>query len=397
MTGVVPAPGSVVWFLQDGRGHDAGTGPRTSEFHRRLPGYAVTPLMSSPRLAANHGLGEVWVKDESQRVGLPSFKILGASWATYRALQEIGGFDDSDWRSLGELAELVAARTPVVRLAAATDGNHGRAVARVAAWLGLRASIFVPRGTSAARIEAITREGATLEVVDGGYGDAVNRSADEASEDCLVVSDTSWEGYEDIPRAVVEGYSTIFEEAEEQRSRLGGSAFDVVVVQAGVGALAGAAARTYRSAGRDARLVCVEPLSAACLLMSMRHGSRVSIPGPHASIMVGLNCDTPSLVAWPEVSRAFDVFVAIDDDAARAAMRELASEGVVSGETGAAGLAGLIEISSGIATEAGAHIALGSHSRVLVISTEGATDPASYARIVSAPPKVSRGVAEAAP
>jgi diaminopropionate ammonia-lyase len=384
MTRLVAAPPRTDWLVQDGRGHRAAPPASTRDFHRRLPGYAPSPLVRADGLAEELGLGEVWIKDESDRLGLPSFKILGASWATYVALRDRGGFADGDWTNIDELASLVAERTGVTRLAAATDGNHGRAVAHVAAWLGLGATIFVPQGTSAARIEAIVGEGATVEVVDGGYEDAVNRSAQEAADDCLVISDTSWEGYETVPATVVEGYSTIFEEAEAQLSETGAAPLDVVVVQVGVGALAGAAARQYRGAQAAVRLVCVEPVSAACNLVSMQHGERVSIPGPHASIMVGLNCDTPSLVAWPDVSQGFDVFIAVEDGAAREAMRALSRMDIVSGETGAAGLAGLTELCRGPAREAADHIGLGPQSRVLLISTEGATDPAAYAAVVGA-------------
>lgn len=383
MTRTAAAPTAVEWLTRDGSGHVAKPTGSTRDFHRRLPGYAASPLVRADRIADELGLGQVWVKDESQRLGLPAFKILGASWATYRALQHRAGFADDAWEEIGDLRRIVADRTPVRRLAAATDGNHGRAVARVAGWLGLESSIFVPTGTAAARIEAIASEGATVEVVNGGYADAVARSAKEAGDDCLVISDTSWEGYEDVPAAVVEGYSTIFDEADAQLAEAGAEPFDVVVVQVGVGALAGAAARRYRTEGTPpVRLVCVEPLAAACTLVSMQHGERVSIPGPHESIMAGLNCDTPSLVAWPDVSAGFDVFLAVGDDAAREAMRVLAASGLVSGETGAAGMAGLTELCRGAAQEAGKQLGLGPSSRVLLISTEGATDPQAYTEIV---------------
>lgn len=388
MTRAVRAPQAVSWFTQDARGYTTRASASTQAFHRRLPGYAPSRLVRADDLAAELGLGQVWVKDESNRMGLPAFKILGASWASYRALQQRGGFADDDWDDVQDLARLVRERTPVRRLAAATDGNHGRAVAHFASLLGLASSIFVPTGTAQARIDAIAGEGASVEVVDGGYEDAVNRSAQEASDDCLVISDTSWPGYEDVPAAVVEGYSTIFEEARAQLAEAGGRGPDVVVIQAGVGALAGAAVRHFRGgAARDVRLVVVEPLSAACNLVSMQEGEMVSIPGPHSSIMVGLNCDTPSLIAWPDVSRGFDAFVAVDDDAARDAMRALARAGIVAGETGAAGLAGLTQIRTGAARECGDALGLGPDTSVLVISTEGATDPAAYASIVDAAPQ----------
>ncbi|MGH2827525.1 MAG: diaminopropionate ammonia-lyase [Actinomycetota bacterium] len=345
-------------------------------FHRRLPGYEVSPVVDAAGIARRLGLGRVLVKHESSRLGLPSFKILGASWGTFRALEEkIGGF--GDWADVGDLGERLQGR---FSLTAATDGNHGRAVARMAQLLGLRASIFVPAGTAEARIEGITSEGATCEVVDGTYEDAVARSAEDASDECLVISDTSWEGYRDVPRWVIEGYSTIFNELDEQLAE----APDVVFVQMGVGALAAAARRHFgsRLLGRPT-MVGVEPEHAACILASMEAGEIVTIPGPHDSIMAGLNCGTPSVVAWPHVSRGYDAYLAVGDERAEEGMRLFAAEGLVAGETGAAGLAGLLEVSGG---ELGDRVGLGAGSTVLLLCTEGATDPAAYERIVGSPP-----------
>lgn len=384
MTPTVAAPSSVSWHVRDAREYLGRPVEVTRAFHRRLPGYSPSPLIRADAIADELGLREVWVKDESGRLGLPSFKILGASWATYRALRDLGGFGDADWSDVDGLAELVARTTPVRRLAAATDGNHGRAVAHIARLLGLRASIFVPADTAQARIDAIIGEGATVEVVDGGYGDTVARSAKEEASDCLIVSDTSWPGYQDVPSTVIDGYSTIFDEVGHQLDQAGASRPDAVFVQVGVGALAAATVRHHRSTpqGRGVRIVAVEPLAAACNLESIKAGEMVSIPGPHDSIMVGLNCDSPSMVAWPEVSAGVDAFLAIDDEAARTAMRSLAGAGVVAGETGAAGLAGLREICVGAAKPCREQLELGPDSSVLIISTEGATDPEAYARIV---------------
>jgi len=363
---------------------DARPSREALAYHRKLPGYAASPLLEAPEIASALGVAELWVKDESRRLGLPSFKILGASWGVYRALDNhIGGFQS--WASTGELrAQLERGRPPA--LAAATDGNHGRAVARMANLLGLECRIFVPVSTAAARIAGIESEGASCEVVAGGYDEAVARSARQASDTCLVISDTSWAGYSDVPAWVIEGYSTIFWEVDDELARRGRRGPDVVVVQIGVGALAAAAARHYRREGVEPRprLVGVEPDDAACVLASMAAGTVVTLPSPQKSIMAGLNCGTPSLNAWPLVSRGFDSFVAIDDDRARGAMRTLAASGIVAGETGAAGLGGLVAVtgSEGLRARAG----IEDSSRVLVLSTEGATDPAAYEAIVGRPP-----------
>jgi diaminopropionate ammonia-lyase len=352
------------------------------ELHRRLPGYRRTPLVEAPSLASLLGVGEVWVKDESSRLGLPSFKILGASWATYRAVAERLGADPGDWRTVEELADRLAPLRPLA-LTAATDGNHGRAVARMARLLGFGARVFVPGGTARARIEAIEGEGAPVTVVDGTYDDAVEAAADLADERHLPIQDTAVNGHDPVPRWVIEGYSTIFWEVDERLEEERRDPPDLVVVQIGVGALAASVVRHYRRAEPAPRppILGVEPDRAACVLASMEAGEIVTIPGPHDSAMAGLNCGTPSTVAWPEVSSGIDLFVTVDDEWAFEAMRAMANAGLVSGETGVAGLAGLLAL---LADNGGRTSALpvSAGVRVLLISTEGVTDPETYRQVV---------------
>ncbi|MEY2570297.1 MAG: diaminopropionate ammonia-lyase [Acidimicrobiaceae bacterium] len=334
-------------------------------FHRKLAGYQPTPLVPAPGLAADLGLSQLWVKVESSRLGLPAFKLLGASWATYRLLCARLGHEP-EWTTLEELRAALAPLGPLT-LAAATDGNHGRAVAHMAAWLGYDARIFVPGGTAEARIRAIAAEGATVTVIDGTYDHAVEASAAIATDEVLVVSDTSWPGYAEVPQWVIDGYSTIFAEVDEQ---LAGARPEVVVSQMGVGALTAAVVDHF---GSTSAIVAVEPINAACGLRSAQAGHPVEVPGPHDSIMAGLNCGNVSFIAWPTVVAGVDVFVAVDDAAAERAMRDLATIGVVAGETGGAGLAGLRALA-----ETGSLPG----TTALVICTEGATDPEAYARIV---------------
>src|SRR3954447_22714717 len=221
---------------------ERGTAPIV--FHRRLPGYAPTPLIEAPAIAAALGVGHLWVKDESRRCGLPSFKILGASYAVYRALVERVGTAEPAWEDWDTFRRWVAPLRPLT-LAAATDGNHGRAVAHMARILDFEAHISVPAGTAQARIDAIQSEGARVTVVDGTYDDAVLRSAAEAGPRCLVISDTSWPGYEAIPRQVIAGYSTIFAEVDATLAASGTAGPDLVAVQMGVGALAAAVVGHY--------------------------------------------------------------------------------------------------------------------------------------------------------
>jgi diaminopropionate ammonia-lyase len=343
-------------------------------FHASMAGYRATPLRDAPRAAERLGVGEVLVKDESERLGLPSFKVLGASWAVYRALVEHLGSTLEEISTFEELREHVARARPLT-LAAATDGNHGRAVAHMAALLGLEARIYVLADMVPARIAAIEAEGATVTVSDGGYDDAVARSAQDAGDRCLVISDTSWPGYERVPAWVIEGYSTIFAEIDEALDRDSRAQPDIVAVPIGVGALAAAAVRHYWSLqnGRP-RLVGVEPTSAACVLESAVAGRIVTLEHPQTSIMAGLNCATPSLIAWPLVSRGIDVYLAVPDQYIAGATRVLAADGIVAGECGAAGLAALTALS--------AETDLSPDSRVLLLLTEGATDPDAYRRLV---------------
>jgi diaminopropionate ammonia-lyase len=357
------------------------------DLHRRLPGYAVTRLHDAPALASANGVGQVWVKDESARLGLPAFKMLGASWAAYRALVARLGRDPEPWADVEELRRAFAPLRPLT-LATATDGNHGRAVARMAALLGLDADVYMPQGTAAARIAAIEGEGARVTVVDGDYDHAVAVAASTTNDRRLAIQDVGWPGYEQVPAWVVDGYATIFWEVDDQLAARGEDGPDLVVVPVGVGGLAAAAVRHFRHQGRrkPPRLLGVEPLAAACVLASLRAGRIVTIPGPHDSIMAGLNCGTPSAVAWPYLQAGLDAVVAVADERARQAMRDLAAAGIVAGETGAASLAGLAEAAGG--REAGALrrvLGLGPQTRVLLLCTEGATDPDAYRRIVGGP------------
>ncbi|MEO8541732.1 MAG: pyridoxal-phosphate dependent enzyme, partial [bacterium] len=229
--------------------------------------------------------------------------------------------------------------------------------------------------------QAIESEGASVTVIDGSYDDAVERAKSGAGPRSLVVSDTSWEGYTAIPALVAEGYETIFAEADAQLAALHEPGPTHVFVQIGVGALAVAAVNHYRGL---ATVIGIEPDGADCVLQSAAAGRIVSVPGPHISIMAGLNCGTPSAIAWPIMRNGITAFVSVDDERAIEAMRGLAGEGVVSGETGASGLAGLLELMADAAEAA--NLGLGPDARVLLLSTEGATDPAFYERVTGRRP-----------
>jgi len=353
-------------------------------FHAKLPGYEPTPVRLVPAIAERLGIGSVYVKDESSRLGLPAFKMLGASWASYRSIVEHTGIDPDGWDTIEELAALIEPHLPMT-LATATDGNHGRAVARIARLLGMDARIWVPAGTVAPRIEAIESEGATVSVTEGSYDDAVAEAAAVADGRTLVVSDTSWPGYEVVPQWVIDGYSTMMFELEDQASELGLDLPTVVPSPMGVGALAAAMIARYADVEPRPVLIGGEPTRAACVLAALRAGEIVTIPGPHDTIMAGLSCGTASPIAFPVVQAGLDASISFDDEWAEEAMRLLAAEGVVAGETGAATLATLLCLVDR-RPELRATLNLESHDIALLIVTEGATDPVNYERIVGLAP-----------
>ena len=328
-----------------------------------MAGYAPSELRDVPALAEAMRVGCVVLKVETERFGLPAFKILGASWAA---------------------EQLLAGREAAgITLVTATDGNHGRGVARVARMRGLAAHILVPAGTAQARIDGIASEGAHVEVVDGSYDESVERAAAMADESHLVLSDTSWPGYEDVPRWVVEGYETIFSEADEQ---LAGVVPDVALIPIGVGSLAVAAATHWP--GERPRLVGLEPAAAACAFESIRAGEPVSVPGPHNSIMAGLNAGTVSQLAWPVLRDRFDAFCAIDDSLAEAGTIELQRCGVRAGEVSGGTLGTAMAICGD--EEARTALAIDGSSTLFLLLTEGVTDPANWERIVGESPQPSQ-------
>jgi diaminopropionate ammonia-lyase len=339
------------------------------DFHSSLPGYAPTPLTELPSWAARWGVGRVFVKDESSRLGLPAFKALGASWAVHRIL--------------AERAANGTQRGPVT-LVTATDGNHGRAVARMAHRLGQDAHVFVPQGVHPRAVAAIAAEGAEVTEVPGPYDEAVRRAAGAAAApDAVLVQDTAWPGYERIPGWIVEGYSTLCAEIDEQLAAEGVAAGPgLVCVPVGVGSLAQAVVTHYRSlpSGPAPALLAVEPEAAPCVLESLIRGEPVSVTTGE-TIMAGLNCGTPSSIAWPHLRGGLDAAVAVTDAASARAAGDLAAAGVPSGPCGAAALAGLRAALTGPgAEERRTALGLGPASVVVLLSTEGtAANPHSGA------------------
>ncbi len=268
-------------------------------FHRQIPGYKMSSLKGLNNLAGMLGLGGIWVKDEAQRLSLNSFKVLGGSFAMYRFVQRKLGLENVEI----PFAELTSAETRRkigdIMFAAATDGNHGRGVAWAARAMGYKSIIYVHKMTSEARIKAIESNGAKVVVVDGTYDDAVRQVYEDSIKNgWQVISDTSWEGYEDIPAWVMQGYSTMLAEAQEQLAAQGITKPTHVFVQAGVGALAASTIGFYEQLfGIDRPVsVVVEPDSAACLYLSanMGDGKPHNFAGDLDTMMAGLACGEPS-------------------------------------------------------------------------------------------------------
>ena len=310
-------------------------------FHRALPGYEPTPVRELPSLPAELGLGAVLVKDESDRLGLPAFKVLGASWAVERALR---------------------AQPETHTLVAASAGNHGRAVAHVAAGRSLRSRIFLPERVLPARREAIAAEGADVVVVAGTYEDAVGRAEAAASEEgvCLI-ADVGGSGPAEW---VIDGYATLFAEAAEQADH------DVLLVPVGVGSLAAAAARHGAAGGVP--VIGVEPCTAACLTASLAGGTPTVVATP-GTTMAGLDCAEVSEAAWPSLVAGIRGTVTVDDAEVATAMGELAAAGLEIGESGAAPLAALRALVTDPAAAALREATIRPDSRVLLIPTEGPT------------------------
>ena len=349
--------------------------PDVLTFHASLPGYSPTPLISVPELARALHVTDVLVKDETSRFGLPAFKILGASWAVAQLLSQVldmeQGFTFQELKNTLESARSKQ-QCSVSRLVAATDGNHGRAVARMAAWLGLGCNIFVPSGTSSARIEAIRNEGASAEIVPGNYDKAIATAITESeSNDALLVADTSADKVTVSSRSVIQGYGTIATEIETQLAREHFLQPTVLALQAGVGAFA--AGLISGLSDWKGKVITTEPLSAACIQESLRAGHPVTVPAEAPTIMAGLNCGTPSLAAWPILKYAVSDAIAVNDEYAKRAMRFFSTSGLAVGESGSGGLAGLLAYPSVLSPD----------DVVLLVATEGVTDPNTYRDILS--------------
>lgn len=367
--------------------------PEVTTVHRSLSGYRPTPLFSLPALARVMGVGEILVKDESYRFDLAAFKVLGASYAIYRFLKK-------EWEGIREtpfsLTDLLEGGRDSgwagrYTFCTASDGNHGRAVAWTASKLHQKAVVYMPRGTVPARVENIRALGAEVTVIDGTYDEAVRMIARDADAyGWQVISDTAYAGYMTVPWWIMAGYTTMFREMAPMIHPEDAPGVDIVIMQVGVGSFAAAGMWYYadRYGAKRPRLISVEPVEAACFLESIEKGDITTAAGSFRTIMAGLNCGTPSHLAWPIIRDGMDLFLAIPDEYAVRAMRRYYypyadDPHIVSGESGAAGLAALTALCEDKhLAEAKEKLGLGPDSRILLFNTEGATDPEHFKKII---------------
>ena len=361
-------------------------------FHRQLPGYRMSPLKGLSNLAARLGLGGIWVKDESARLDLQSFKVLGGSYAIYKLLQKRLGLEDHELSFADLTNGTLREKLGDITFAAATDGNHGRGVAWSATQMGFSSVIYVHKLTSQGRIQAIEKSGARVVVVDGNYDDAVRQVDQDARRNGWeVISDTSWEGYEDIPKWVMQGYTTMLSEAQEQLAAQGLSQPTHIFVQAGVGSLAAATIGFYRNLFGDNIQTCViEPTEAACLYRSAlaEDGRPHNVEGDLHTIMAGLACGEPNPIAWEILKDSADYFAICPDFVAAMGMRVYGvplqgDPSIISGESGAVTLGALMYLMqhpSG--KQFREELKLGPDSQVLLINSEGNTSPDDFRYVV---------------
>ena len=362
---------------------------KARRFHSTFSEYKETPLVSLEKLAEKLNVKSVYLKDESFRFGLNAFKVLGASYAI---ANEIGGRIGKDITELS--AEKILSKETKdaigdITFVTATDGNHGRGVAWTANQLGQKSVVYMPKGSALERLENIRKEGATADIMEMNYDEAVRLAQKNAEEKgWVVVQDTAWEGYEDIPRWIMQGYTTMGHEIMEQIPEKPTHIF----LQAGVGSMAGAMTGFFSNLYADEKpmIVIVEPAKADCLYQTAKadDGELHIVTGDMDTIMAGLACGEPCTIGWDVLKGYADAFVRCPEYMAADGMRILAAPAkgdtaVVAGESGAAAFGAMTNILlDEELAEWKAALKLDENSRILCISTEGDTDKENYQNVV---------------
>lgn len=350
------------------------------KFHETIPQYKPTPLIDLKQSAAELGVSKIWVKDESHRMGLKAFKILGGSYAITNIIYDKLGLDKNEL-SFQKLLDKDLSRFTFVT---ATDGNHGRGVAWTATQLGCKSFIFMPNTSSQARINNMKGFATEVFIVDGNYDFASEKAKKYAErENAILVQDSSWEGYEEIPLIIMQGYLSLIDEIYEQ---LESNNFTHIFLHCGVGSMP-AAIEAYlvnKFSNHKPKTIIVEPHKANCFYHSFKlnDGNPHSVFGKLDSIMAGLSCGTPSKLAWDIISKHSNYFISCDDEIAKIGMKELAKQNIVSGESGAVSY-GVLKYAFENDKSFLENLGIDSSSKILLISTEGDTDPEFYNNIVN--------------
>ena len=360
------------------------------DFHKSFPSYQETPLVRLDSLAGALGLSAMFVKDESFRFGLNAFKGLGGSYCLGKYIAGKLGKDISEISFAEITSEETKKRLGRITFVTATDGNHGRGIAWTASILGQKAVVYMPKGSASERLENIRKLGAQAEITEMNYDDTVAFAAEQAKKNgWVLVQDTSWVGYEEIPEWIMQGYTTLALEAAEQ---LGGIVPTHVFLQAGVGSMAGAIAAFLADYYKEKKpvITIVEPNSADCVYKTAEadDGTIHEVTGSLHTIMAGLACGVPCTIGWDRMHKNAEYFASIPDWVAAKGMRILGNPAgndprVISGESGASTTGFVCELMQNESLgEMRKSIGLDENSVVLCISTEGDTDRENYRRIV---------------
>ena len=367
---------------------------KVRNFHKSFPEYKVTPLHRLDQLSKQLGVRNVWVKDESYRFGLNAFKVLGGSFAIGKYLAEKLNVDISELSFEKLRSKEVKEKLGEITFVTATDGNHGRGIAWAANQLGQKSVVYMPKGSSEIRLDNIRKEDSEAFITDLNYDDTVRLASQKAEENgWVLLQDTAWDGYEKIPAWIMQGYVTLLDEAVTQLAEYGDDSPTHVFLQAGVGSFAGSMLGYLVNRFEDKRpiTVIVEPDKAACLYKSIHvgDGEPHSVTGALNTIMAGLACGEPSTTSWGILKDYAEAFVSCPDYVAARGMRILANPlgndpRIISGESGAAVGVGLVSLlaENEMLYDMKNALKLNQDSKVLIIGTEGDTDPDHYQKVV---------------
>ena len=355
-------------------------------FHKTLPGYLPSPLLNLKHFAAEIGIRDCYIKDESQRLGLNAFKVLGASYAMAEEIKKYvpEGQSNLSFESIKSHKTSIKDLTFVT----ATDGNHGRAVAWCAEQYGCRAVVFMPKGSSEIRLKSILEHKAKAEITELNYDETVKYAESEAiKNNWVLLQDSSWPGYTEVPRNIMVGYKTMVQEFFEQTSDWPTH----VIAQAGVGSFAASIFSSFISSTKQQpKFILLEPSGAACFFNSVKVGDKKPHLTPDLNtMMAGLSCGMPSILAWDIIVPIADIFAICEDNIAIKGMQILSqpTEGdpsIISGESGAVPIGFLHEVATNpLYSDLRDQLQLDVSSKVLFFSTEGDTDPELYKKYTS--------------